>query len=244
MSGQPLAPLRVVGFDVRRTGPLVAELLMPEERRAAALLAPDCPEVLSADRSIWPSLFHLESGEAPWPVSFPDLIPVASSPATRYFEAFELWPTVASLRAAYRPSQEGDCGIALALLLPQHYGGQFRNDPWFQAATTPGANPATPASDWPFLGFDVVNSGLQSALAGFGPRDDMGEVRAAWGGDMNAFHLFEDLPRTLDYCAEANERLATDGPFYVAALFLFWDTLGEIAPRARSLRNAGAATPA
>lgn len=241
MASQPLTPLRVIGFDVRRAGPSVAELLMPEERRTSALIAPDCPQVLSADRSIWPSLFHLESGEAPWPVSFPDLVPVGIGPETAYFAAFELWPDLRSMRAAYRPSPEGDCGIALALLLPEHYGGQFRDDPWFRAATSPGAAPATPATDWPFVGFDVVNSGLQSALSGFGPLEDMGEVRARWGGDMNAFHLFEDLPRTLDFCAEANDRLAADGPFFVAALFLFWDTSGEIASQTRSLGNASPA---
>lgn len=239
MAGHPLSPLRVIGFDVRRSIRSAAAMLMPEERRAGSLLEPGCAHVVSADRSIWPSLFHLQDGSAPWPAAFPDLVPVKAGPETRYFEAFELWPDLAAMRAAHTPSPQGDYGVALALLLPEYYQGSFKGDTWFEAIITPGATPDTPASDWPFLGFDVVNSGLQSAVSGFGPLEGIGALRAAWAGEMNECHLFHALPRALDFCEDANERLASDGPFFVIALFLFWDSPGELAPLATSL-EAGA----
>lgn len=242
MAGHPLTPLRVVGFDVRRSVRAAAAMLMPEERRTGSLLDPDCACVVSADRSIWPSLFDLQNGSPPWPAAFPDLVPVDVGPETGYFEAFELWPDLAAMRAAHTPSPQGDYGIALALLLREHYQGAFQGESWFEAIVSPGARPDTPASDWPFLGFDIVNSGLQSAVSGFGPLDAIGELRAAWAGDMNECHLFHALPRALDFCQEANERLASDGPFFVVALFLLWDSLGELAPLATSLQAGAAAS--
>lgn len=241
MAGHPLTPLRLIGFDVRRSPGSVADLLMPAERRAASLLQPDGPEVLSADRSIWPSLFCTKDAGTAWPASLPDVVTVEDGPGADYFEAFDLWPDLASMRSAYRPSPQGDCGIAVALLLPEHYGRQIAGDAWFEAVIAPGATPDTPASDWPFLGFDVVNSGLQSALAGFGPCDVAGELRAAWTGVPNRFHLFDRLPDALEFCSSISGPLAEDGPFFVAALFLFWDTLGEIAPHASSLQAEGPA---
>ena len=243
MAGNALEPLRVIGFDVRRSTRSSAAMLLPEERRIGSLMNPDCAQVLSADPTIWPSLFHLEDGSAPWPTSFPDLTPVQIGPESRYFAAFGLWPDFTALRNAYVASPHGDFGIALALLLPQHYQQPFQRDSWFDAIIAPGASPDTPASDWPFLGFDVVNSGLQSALAGFGPLGDIADLRAAWSGDMNEFHLFDSLPRALDFCSDANTRLQSDGPFFIVALFLFWDTMGELAPLARSLQAGSTTQP-
>jgi hypothetical protein len=50
--------------------------------------------------------------------------------------------------------------------------------------------------------------------------------------------LFFDRAPALSYCADANGRFEGDGPFYVVALFLLWDGVGDVAPRTRSLLPA------
>jgi hypothetical protein len=175
------------------------------------------------------------------PPLWPNTVIVKQDVSTRYFAAFDLWDDLAAMHAAHRAPAGGDYGVAFALLKLDRYAKPPPVDSWFSAIDAPGVNPAVPGSDWPFLGHDVVNSGFMSALAGFGPLPDIDQRRAQWASEINDLHLFFDRDAALDYCDDANRRFS-DGPFYVVALFLLWDGVGDVAPHTRSLIPAAQAT--
>jgi hypothetical protein len=229
---------RMIGFDARRSCNELREVLVPPERAAGGLLRPDAALLCSADRSIWPSIFaSADSARRSLPI-WPDTVIVEDGATSRYFAAFYLWDNLAGMHSKHRVPLAGDYGVAFALLKLDHYPYPPRADSWYAAIDAPGVEPAAPGSDWPFLGYDVVNSGFQSAMAGFGPRPDIADLRAGWASEVNDLHLFFDRAPALSYCAEANSRYASDGPFYLVALFLLWDGVGDVAPRSLSLYPA------
>jgi len=233
---QPLKSISVIGFDVRRSPVATAPVLMDRARRSGGLLVPTCPLVLTADRSIWPSIFYLEGRYDAAAVQFPDDIVLPATAGNRYFEAFDLWDNVYAMRSAYVQTATGDSGVAFGLLRPDDYGDTLIPDSWFEAIHEgTGVTPGVAGSDWPFLGFDVVNSGFMSAISGFGSLDDIDALRSRWRSYPNVFGLFERRDVALNYCKEANVRLKGDGPFFVLALFLLWDTTGELQKGAKHL---------
>jgi len=238
MPSLDLGAFRLIGFDARRSCAQSRAALMPPERAAGSLLRPDAAALCSADRSIWPSVFAMANARREPALSFVDQTVLPHQASTRYFAAFDLWDDLAAMHAAHRPPADGDYGVAFALLRLDRYAQAPAEDSWFTAIDAPGVVPATARPDWPFLGHDVVNSGFMSALAGFGPLPDIDARRARWGPEVNALQLLFDREAALAYCSEANRRFS-DGPFYVVALFLLWDSVGDVAPHARSLQPVG-----
>jgi hypothetical protein len=239
LTSYELDAYRMIGFDARRSCRESRATLVPPERAAGGLLRPDAAALCSADRSIWPSVFVSAEAARRSPPLWPDAVVVEAGPSSRYFAAFDLWDDLAAMHGKHRPPLTGDYGVAFALLKLDRYPAPPQADSWYAAIDAPGVQPSAPGSDWPFLGHDVVNSGFQSALAGYGPLPEIDELRAGWASEVNDLHLFFDRAPALSYCADANVRFEGDGPFYVVALFLLWDGVGDVARRTRSLHPVG-----
>lgn len=221
-----------------RTAPsLATRLVVTDEVREKFLIRPDCPHVLSADRYVWPSIFVAE-GNAPLLSAMAGKV-VAVPTDNRFFGAFDLWDNAWRMGHAVKDLSYPACGVAFGLTNPSRYEVGFVGDTWFDAIHEGiGVSPSRPGADWPFLGFDVVNSGLTSALSGFGPLDDIESVRAELGVSTNRHCLLSDQGLSTRFCQTANRRYASDGPFFSMAIFLLWDHSGELSGDPQHLKNA------
>lgn len=229
---------RLIGFDCRLPPSLAEKKTLSHDRREACLLKPEEEFVLTADRSIWCSCFQAEGGWNPCPEVGVEKIQVSET--NQYFVAFDLWNDALAMRKAVEALKPiaPSCGIAFGLTIPEKYSQEFVSDSWFDAIfNCSGVVPANAGPDWPFLGFDVVNSGFTSALSGFGPLDDIDDMRAKYGPQLNRFSLFGDQSQSLEFCNIANQRYNTDDPFYSLAMYLLWDGSGEIKGDLPTLRQ-------
>jgi len=226
-----LKSVSFIGFDVRRSPKFIESIVMPPERRSACLLQPNCPTVLSADRSIWPSVFYNQDPYQYVEHKFNDDIIISETLSDDYFQAFDLWEDLSPMLQAYKESMTGDCGVAFGLVKPDFYANDLISDSWFDAIySDSGVVPPKTAIDWPLLGFDVVNSGFQSAISGFVLKDK-GTLENKWGQNMNEYCLFNSRDQALLFNEHANADNKVDGPFYTLAIFLLWDTTGELKTR-------------
>ncbi|MCW8936096.1 MAG: hypothetical protein OQK98_15390 [Gammaproteobacteria bacterium] len=227
-----LKSVSFIGFDVRRSPKPIESIVMPPERRLASLLQPNCPTVLSADRSIWPSVFYNQESYQYVENKFTDDIIISETLSDDYFQAFDLWEELSAMLQAYKESSTGDCGVAFGLVKPNYYANELISDDWFDAIySESGVVPPKTAIDWPLLGFDVVNSGFQSAISGFVLKDK-NALEKKWAKNMNDYCLFNSRDQALLFNEHANVDYKADGPFYTLAIFLLWDTNGELKTRA------------
>jgi len=226
--------LQLIGFDARHSCALSRNAMMPPDRAQASLIRPELSRICTADRSVWPSVFAGPLDKYPYPV-----LPASIPPpvGNGYFDAFDMWGDLASMYASHQDATIPDYGIAIALLARSEYPWAAQFDDWFEAIDAPGVKPSKPGEDWPFLGFDIANSGLQSALTGFVLDQSLGCWRQRWTPEINDLHLLSNLPAATAFCRNANRELS-DGPFYVMGLFLIWDGVGDIARSARSALRA------
>lgn len=230
-----IASISIVGFDARIPPSLAAAAIINDRVREGNLINPACPFVLSADRSVWPSIFEPE--ESAFASATIDTPSVKVPAANRFFAAFDLWDNAVQMGKAIQELPGASCGIALGLTVPNRYGGCLKMDSWFDAIYEgTGVTPNHPGSDWPILGFDVVNSGLMSALSGFGPLDDIEEVRKDLSSATNNYCLLSDQETSIAYCNTANSRYSADGPFFSMALFLLWDDSGDLSDERQVLK--------
>jgi hypothetical protein len=216
----------LVGFDIRwaRSKPLLD--LWPDQRREQFLLRPDVLIPLSVDRGAWPSRFKLEAGADPFAGQSGDVIRIEPGLTGPHFQLFDLWDSLSRMLGQYRPIDPADCGIGVGLLRPEHYpeGAGFDAGEWWRAIHGTPINPPQPEPAWTVLGYDVANSGFNSAVSNCGMLDEeRPALRAAWGPRINPFGVFGTVEDAVAFCTDANQRLADNGPFYVMELFLIWD---------------------
>lgn len=231
--------ITLVGFDVRISPSLAGRLLQKNRQREKYLVAQNSTYVLSADRYVWPSVFFTEGGTPLLREMHGRSISVA--PENAFFAAFDLWDNALEMAEAAKPLSDPTCGIAVGLTNASRYGTQFVGDSWFNAIHEGfGVSPGTVGSDWPCLGFDVVNSGLTSALSGFGPLDDLAVIQAELAGLVNSYGLLVDQSASIRFCQSANRRYSSDGPFFSLAIFLLWDDSGELSESRVRLKNQDA----
>jgi len=199
-----LKSVSFIGFDVRRSPGSVASVFMPARRRSACLLRPQCSVVLSADRSIWPSVFFNHNEYAYVENKFSDDIVLTDEKSDEYFQAFNLWDKPEAMLERYKASVSGDCGVAFALLNPDLYAGDFDDDSWFEAIySDAGVLPSKAGMNWGFMGFDVVNSGFQSAISGF-ILNDKNVVQKKLASNLNDYCLFKSRQDVLPFNKYAN----------------------------------------
>jgi hypothetical protein len=212
----------MVGFDVRWFPPDSSSLHWALDEREKSLLRLDVVRPLSVDRWIWPSRF--QSGEG----TDPELIPVSREDRDPHFALFGLWSSLPEMLAYYRPASLPDFGVGFRLVIEENAAqiSPASTDEWLLAIQGSPVKPAEPDPRWGRLGFDVANSALSSGVSGFTLLPEEREpLRRMYAGAINHFGLFGTAHDAIQFCRDANQRLADDGPFYVWELFLIWGDL-------------------
>jgi len=199
---------RIVGFDAREHW-LTFDQGWSDERKQGFLYRLEVLKPLSADTRVWPTIFDSEQRPAPaGRIGFQKTWADISDLGEAVTRAFRERPM-----RAWRM-------IAITLML----GRYCRHDevPW--ASRVPPASPDRRGENWVFLGYDVGDQWLLSALSNCGFRpglDDVPRLRAEWGPRLNEYHLFSDLHDAILFNQFSDQRLQTDhAPCFVFGLWI------------------------
>lgn len=199
---------RMVGYDAREHW-LTMDQGWTEQRKQSFLYRLDVFKPLSVDSRVWPTIF--ESEQRPAPVGFEGLQDCWS-------DFFELQRTVT--RVFQEKPMRAWRMIAVTLLLDRD--NREEHDLW--SSRLPPANPDERGADWVFLGYDVADQWLLSALMNCGFRaglDDVPALRTEWGPRLNNFHLFQDVADAFLFKRFSDERLRDDhAPCFVFGLWI------------------------
>jgi len=145
-----------LAIDLRLNFEAAAQLRAPA---AAFSLWPEAPFGASADFGVWPSVFIARArveGVAP-----SDRIVLEPGEAL-FWEAFYMWDDVRELTAHLRPLQVGSHVIALAL--DPEGAERLESDLPLAMLAQNGLSEETLTMDAAFLGYDITDMYLQSAL--------------------------------------------------------------------------------
>ena len=186
----------VLGYEVRVSRGELRQT-WPPDRRRKFLLAPDIADVLSADPLAWPRDPQLEATRV-------------SRPETAWYPR---WLHLAEMKAAWKAAAfAGEC-IGTAVLLPAAPAAVVRDHP--------NAAPATVQDSWEFLGCDVADTGMTSALTNYGFLDEADRAeRCSWAVEVNQFGLFQDPAWASEYAAFMQKLAPEHDGFLVVGLWV------------------------
>ncbi len=180
----------------------------PEERRNDYLYRTDVGKVLSVDTAVWPSLFA--DLQEPLPAHLESLAPCG------------LWAEARALRQAVSQRAQPDPAVHTIKVTLARDGSETHH-------------PALPAlahrieaperdGEWQFVGFDVADTYLLSALTNCGflsGYDNAEALREQWAPHLNEFHLFSELSAASAFRRFSDVRLASDhAPTFVYGIHI------------------------
>lgn len=199
---------QAMGYDVRYCIDFAEH--WPEERRNEFLCRLDVRKVLSVDTTVWPSLFA--DLPEPLPAHLRSLAPCG------------LWAEERALRNAV--SQRAESGSVPAVrtikVTLAWEGAETRHPAGGQLAHIVEA--PSPGGEWQFVGFDVGDAYLLSALTNCGflsGHDNAEALRREWAPHLNESHLFSELSAASAFRRFSDVRLASDhAPTFVYGIHI------------------------
>src|SRR4051812_6634880 len=164
---------QVVGYDARDYRDDY-DALFPQQRREKYLYRLQLRKVLSVDPSVWPTVFAAMGRPVP--------------PHDASIQ--DLWMNAQSLRGAISQIAQQQTTPAFRLIAVTVVNDKMRSPhPALQHLETL-LNPEAISSDWQFVGFDVADAFLLSALTNCGflsGYDDADSMRREWAPTLNEF---------------------------------------------------------
>ena len=213
--GRPHLPLeqhtseRILGYDARENWRRLDQA-WSQERRERFLYRLDVVKPLSVDVRVWPTIFQAEDR--------PD-------PQDR-FGLLTTWSELDALRGAVthayqeKPLLRAWRMIAITIVL----GPYCETEAEIWNLPRPAVSPAQIGPSWTFLGFDVGDRWMLSALSNCGfvaGVDNVPALRAAYSPVLNQFHLFSKLDDAIEFKRFSDRRLAGDhAPCFVFGLWM------------------------
>ena len=202
-------PEQTMGYDARDYGNDFAEH-WPEERRNDFLYRMDVHKVLSVDTTVWPSIF----------TELRESLPV-------HLESLalgDLWAEERALqKAVSQKAERGPVPMFRTIRVTLALDGAETRHPASGALTKTMEMPSQ-GGEWQFVGFDVADAYLLSALTncGFLPGQDKAEaLRREWAPHLNEFHLFAELSAASAFRRFSDVRLASDhAPTFVYGIHI------------------------
>ncbi|WP_169978641.1 hypothetical protein [Tautonia rosea] len=219
---------RLIGYDIRFAPSPRLQGLWTSERREQFLLRPEVDYPYSVDRAVWPSRFRLGSAEPPPGLEGAEMILLDPATANTHYQLFDLWDDLTRMLAPHRASSDGDVGVSIGLVFPEHDPEKTLTleDEWCRAILGSPILPSEPDPAWKRIGYDVANSGFLSAISNCGMSEsERSPLRRRWSNHLNTFGLFESGDAAIRYCVDANERIKDDSPFFVFELHLIWSSI-------------------
>jgi hypothetical protein len=187
---------QVVGYDARDYRDDF-ESLWPPQRREQFLYRLDVKKVLSVDARVWPSV-SAELGQS----ARPDQAAMQN-----------LWASLRDLQQVLSIAAPKLISIASRTVAITFVDdGTRRLHPTLEQVATL-VDPNKISRDWQFVGYDVADAWLLSALSncGFLPGyDDVEKLRKEWAPHLNGFHLFDNLKTASAFRQMSDQRLASD----------------------------------
>jgi hypothetical protein len=210
----------LIGFDAR-------EMWRVESRPPEFLLRDDVKRVLSADTTVWPSLFSIRAScLAPAVERMPELDRPDWIGANDPF-----WEDLGLLEQAVAEldSQEFPYWLIAATwhtdLGFERESREYRK--YGAIGPAPHCGPTIPATrdpGWRFLGFDVVDPGT-SGLSNCGyTKQERSLLARNYSSCLNQHHLFTDLRKAFEFRTLSNGRVVEHAPFYAIGLWLVRDS--------------------
>jgi hypothetical protein len=197
----------LIGYDAREYWTTFAES-WSDERKKAFLYRLDLLKPLSIDTRVWSTIFEAEERVPPGHVgilgAWADLFDLRDAVTQAFQEKpMRAWRT-----------------IAITLLLDPY--NKDEQELWTPRLVT--VNPDQRETEWTFLGYDVGDQWMLSALSNCGfleGLDDVAALRGEWGPLLNEFHLFPNVGDAFRFKQFSNERLRDDhAPCFVYGLWI------------------------
>lgn len=194
---------RVAGYDSRDSS-----TSWSDKRRETYLYRPDVTRPFSADTTVWPSIF------AP-----------ATSEARSRFGYQDTWANLDELRATTIQTFKNRQLIPFHMIAITLVLGEYsKHDGTNWSSIIPPTKPDHLPDSCSFLGFDVCDAWLLSALMnyGFDPhKDSISALRGTWAPHLNHFHLFNELGPAIAFKQLSDRRLNKDHtPCFVFGLWV------------------------
>lgn len=185
---------QIVGYDARDYRDDY-QSLWPLPRREQFLYRFDVKKVLSVDVRVWPTIFaSLGQQVRPHQAAMQDL-----------------WASSGNLQRALSQAVT-DLAVFRTVAITLVDDGTKSIHPTREKVVGL-VDPDAISRDWQFLGYDVADAWLLSALTncGFLPGyDDVGRLRQEWAHHLNQFHLFDKLEAASAFRQMSDQRLASD----------------------------------
>jgi hypothetical protein len=194
---------RVVGYDVRKSDPEY----WADSRKRQYLYRLDVGQPFSADTTAWPSL-----------------LPSGSPEAVGRFGFQDTWARLDVLRERTREHVlKGGLDRFHTIAITLHTGSYSENDVVNWRSMLPPTKPDKRLEEWSFLGHDVCDAWLLSALTnyGFNERDNVPALREEWAPRLNQVHLFHDIQDAIAFKKLSDGRLNKDHiPCFVFGIWI------------------------
>jgi hypothetical protein len=238
-SEEMLSP-QLLGYDVRLDKSVYRTQLWSLEYRESLLLDSGVEWPLSVDSYVWPSYFIpqgrlqvTEWGEEIAPPFVLDRAIVVDLEETRYL-ALRLWANLSAMLECYtRQKRDATPGIVVAVEL---LVGDLESD----VALDPPVRPSVVADDWSFLGYDVLEQLMHSALAGLALAPEKRRpLRGRVSPQLNRHGLFSNRHDALDFEATADQLSPDWKSFCVCGLYRIPGSGGSLeVPPSKAAPNA------
>lgn len=202
-------PEQVAGYDARVDLDGFAER-WPEERRNGFLYRLDVRNVLSAETTVWPSILE-DLGDEQY------CLPAALN---------GLWVDQEALRNALSLRAERGPLPPFRTVLVTLVWNEGESDHPLSVVMEDCVKAPDPDSHWHFMGYDVGDTYLLSALTNCGLRlryndDEVRALRRTWVPHLNEFHLFTDLAAADDFQSFSDVRLEHDhAPTFIYGIYV------------------------
>ena len=199
-----------------RQDPALQERAWEESRRRQFLLDPGVARPLSVDALVW--------GAVELPGARPD--EAGRADLRELLEAFDAL-------------SDPPAGVRVAALSVDE-GADDEHAPWVLGGGVSTRPSTREELGWPFLGWDVVESGCLSGLMNFGycwENELDRELAQRFAPRLNKHGLFDELEVARDFLRANDERVGEEGPFYVCGL-----QVGSLA-QARALTRSWRQSP-
>ena len=190
----------VLGFDLRARA--FPSSLETPQYRDRYLYRPDVVSPFTVDPAVWPSL--LQGSENLWAWHFSR-------------SEFQLADNPEQLRQRFSERLASEELVLLAITA-------IVGDDFAQPGDLPGitGNEPQPASNWEFLGFDVADRFLLSAVSNTGFSElplEKSKLRSTWGARLNDKHLLPHREAAREFKVFADRATPEHAPFFVFGLW-------------------------
>jgi len=212
---------KLIGFDTRE----MFSTLMERNKSKFPLLKPDVQMLLSADWSVWPSVFDFDDGleysESLYSISERKTVQLPDKNVMGHVN-YPLWGNLNAmlgyLREYVPPIPEPYWSLAFTV----HEIDVFTKDflgYWPQISFPP--TPPSVQRGWDLLGYDVVDCGFFSAIICWRPSSiESDEVFIKnWRDRLNHFHLFSRIEDASEFRIISNSITVSHAPFFVCGIW-------------------------